>query len=119
MNYYEILEVSPNASQDIIKIAYKNLAKKYHPDTSNQENAAETMQRINEAYEVLSDPEKRKEYNETLNINDEYENINTNPNPVKNIKEILSKVARTYPNILDSSDIFYNNSDNIDNTCSS
>ena len=58
MNYYEILEVSPTASQEIIKIAYKNLAKKYHPDTSNQENAVEIMKSINEAYEVL-----RKEKN--------------------------------------------------------
>lgn len=116
MNYYEILEVSPNASQEIIKIAYKNLAKKYHPDTSNQENAAEIMQRINEAYEVLSNPAKREEYDESLNIKNEYEHTNQSPNSVKNIKEILSKVARTYPNILDSDDIYYNNSDNIDNT---
>ncbi len=116
MNYYEILEVSPNASQEIIKIAYKNLAKKYHPDTSNEKNAAEKMKRINEAYEVLSDSEKREEYDESININDEYEYANHKQNSVKNINEILSKVARTYPKILDSSDLFYNNSDNIDNT---
>ena len=116
MNYYEILEVSPNASQEIIKIAYKNLAKKYHPDTSNEENASEIMQKINEAYEVLSDPEKREEYDMTLNINDKYKNTNQNSKTIKNIKEILSKVARTYPKILDSSNIYYNNSDNIDNT---
>ena len=116
MNYYEILEVSQSATQEIIKIAYKNLAKKHHPDTSNRKNAAKIMQRINEAYEVLSDPEKREEYDKTLNMNNECEYTNQNQVPVKNIKEILSKVARTYPNILDSNDIYYNNSDNVDNT---
>ena len=113
MNYYEILEVSPNASQEIIKIAYKNLAKKYHPDTSNQENTEEIMQMINEAYEVLINPDTREEYDKTLNKN---AHTNQRPTPVNNIKEILSKIARTYPNIIDSNNIFYNNSDSIDNT---
>lgn len=108
MNYYEILEVSPNASQEIIKIAYKNLAKKYHPDTSNQENAAEIMQKINEAYEVLSDPERRTEYDEDLKNNSNFEPITNCGNDVKNIKEILSKVARVYPDIIDNNDIHFN-----------
>lgn len=116
MNYYEVLEVSPNASQEIIKIAYKNLAKKYHPDTSNEKDAAEKMKKINEAYEVLSNSEKRDEYDKNMDFNTEYEYTNHKQNSVENINEILSKVARTYPNILDSDDIFYNYSDNIDNT---
>lgn len=65
-NYYEILEVSRNASEEIIEKAYKVLAKKYHPDLQEEQNkkqAEEKMKLINEAYEVLSDTNKRKEYN--------------------------------------------------------
>lgn len=62
MNYYELLEVSPNASQEMIKIAYKTLARKYHPDVCTYEKAGELMQKINEAYSVLSDENKRAEY---------------------------------------------------------
>ncbi len=66
MNYYEILEVSQSASQEIIKIAYKNLAKKHHPDIVGAEASVEKMKRINEAYDVLSNPLKRREYDEQL-----------------------------------------------------
>lgn len=68
-DYYEILEVSKNASEEIIEKAYKVLAKKYHPDLQKEENkkiAEEKMKLINEAYEVLSDINKRKEYNINL-----------------------------------------------------
>ena len=62
---YEILEVSENASKEIIEKAYKVLAKKYHPDLQaegDKQEAEKKMKQINEAYEVLSDEEKRKEY---------------------------------------------------------
>lgn len=72
MNYYEILEVSLSATQEIIKIAYKNLAKKCHPDIVGTEMANKKMQELNEAYEILSDPEKRKEYD--ANFLSDYEN---------------------------------------------
>jgi len=62
-DYYDILGVSKNASQDEIKKAYRKLAMKYHPDHSsgNKENE-EKFKEISEAYAVLSDPEKRKQY---------------------------------------------------------
>lgn len=71
VNFYEMLEVSENASQEIIEKAYKVLAKKYHPDVQEPQNrpAAETkMKQINEAYEILSDQEKRQQYDEELKI---------------------------------------------------
>lgn len=69
-NYYEILEVDKNASQEVIEKAYKVLAKKYHPDLqqgAQKQEYAEKMKIINDAYEVLSDKLKREEYNQKLN----------------------------------------------------
>jgi curved DNA-binding protein len=62
-DYYKILEVSRTASQEEIKKAYRKLAMKYHPDRNNEDKAAEAkFKEINEAYAVLSNPEKRKQY---------------------------------------------------------
>ena len=68
-NYYEILEVSQNASDEIIEKAYKTLAKKYHPDMQNGKiklEYEEKMKDINEAYSVLSDAYKRDQYNQEI-----------------------------------------------------
>ena len=64
-NLYEILEVSEKASKEVIEKVYRVLAKKYHPDLQkdgNKENVEEKMKQINEAYEILSDDENRKQY---------------------------------------------------------
>jgi len=62
-NYYEILWVSKTASEDDIKKAFRKLAMKYHPDRNKWDKTAETkFKEINEAYWVLSDKEKRKQY---------------------------------------------------------
>ncbi|MDY3998866.1 MAG: DnaJ domain-containing protein [Blautia sp.] len=61
-SYYDILGISRDATQAQIKAAYRKLAKKYHPDSSHSEEDKERFQEIQEAYAVLSDPEKRKKY---------------------------------------------------------
>src|SRR5262245_51599107 len=62
-NYYETLGVSRDASPEEIKKAYRRLAKKYHPDVNKGDKQAENkFKEISEAYEVISDKEKRKQY---------------------------------------------------------
>jgi len=61
-DYYKIMEVARDASQDEIKRAYRKLARKYHPDVSKEPNAEQHFKEIGEAYEVLKDPEKRVAY---------------------------------------------------------
>ena len=64
MSYYDILEVSPKASKEVIKNAYRALSKKYHPDTykGDLKYAQEKMKEINTAYETLIDEDKRLVY---------------------------------------------------------
>jgi len=61
-DYYEVLGVSKNASDDELKSAFRNLARKYHPDVSDAPDAEEKFKEINEAYGVLSDIDKRAAY---------------------------------------------------------
>src|ERR1700755_2388692 len=63
VDYYKILGIEKNASEDDIKKAYRKLARKHHPDLNpNDKEAHKKFQQINEANEVLSDAEKRKKY---------------------------------------------------------
>lgn len=65
IDYYKILGVNKNATQDEIRTAYRKLARKHHPDLNpNDKEANKKFQQINEANEVLSDPEKRKKYDQ-------------------------------------------------------
>ena len=88
-DYYSILQISKNATKDEIKSAYKKLALKYHPDKNqqNKEIAEDKFKEISEAYEVLSDESKKRNYDLGNNISvsnqnpfDIYNNIFSNHN---------------------------------------
>jgi curved DNA-binding protein len=63
-DYYKIMGVARDASQDDIKRAHRKLARKYHPDVSKEPDAEERFKEVQEAYEVLKDPEKRAAYDQ-------------------------------------------------------
>ena len=119
-NYYEILEVSQNASSEVIEKAYKALAKKYHPDANpdNAKEAEEKFKEIGEAYEVLSDVNKKSEYDYQLESymnnlnnanqynNEDYNNLMSHTQQLEDELEYIKRNSNTSQY---SSD---NNSDN-------
>jgi hypothetical protein len=66
-DYYTVLGVSSDATLQTIRAAYRRLSRKHHPDVS-AENSGAAMQHVNAAYEILSDPAKRKKYDQSTTI---------------------------------------------------
>src|SRR6059058_3200844 len=82
-NYYAILGVPIDADSETLKRAYRQLARRYHPDLAGQESAIQ-MKRINRAYDVLSDPEKRLNYDTIIGgVIDLRNGALTRPRPVQ------------------------------------
>lgn len=63
-NPYDVLGVSKDASADEIKKAYRKLSKKYHPDLNHEPGAEERFKEVNDAYEILGDPQKKAQYDQ-------------------------------------------------------
>lgn len=90
-NYYELLEIDRNASPEIIEKAYKTLVKKYHPDLQSESvksDYEEILKQINEAYEILSDEDKKRIYDLSIQTNtisqEAYDKLNFENNRLKN-----------------------------------
>lgn len=116
-NYYDILEVSKNASDDIIKKVFKIQVKKYHPDTVEEEKkteAEEKIKELNEAYEILSSPEKRKNYDEELiselSNTDEVAKLKAENDFLREKLEERNKILNDLINISSPTDYAYSNS---------
>jgi len=91
-NYYDILGVSRNASQAEIKSAYRKLVKEYHPDLHpNDEACANKFKEINEANEILSDPQKREQYNFELD-NPYTQSYGASNDPFSGFGDIFSNI---------------------------
>ena len=104
-NYYDELEVSKTASKEVIEKVYKVLAKKYHPDMNSGTDktvAEEKFKKISEAYEILSDDEKRKKYDLELENSektvsyDEYLKIINEKNAIANRLNTLQNAVNEY-----------------------
>jgi len=92
MNYYDILEVAPDASYEVIRASYKALSKKYHPD--NYGDNGEMMRKINEAFDILSDSKKRSAYDiKEKNINTNEENHCNTHNKTERKNSFVEKIT--------------------------
>jgi len=90
LNLYELLQVDRRASPEVIEVAYRRLAKKYHPDLNRSPDALDMMKKLNYAYQILGDPEKRLEYDRKL----EFASV-PNSAPRKTYKSNKSPLTRT------------------------
>ena len=124
-NYYDILQINQNASPEIIDKAYKTLAKKYHPDLqeeNNKKEAEEILKEINEAYEILSDPNKKALYdqnlkNETISqeqYDEIYEENQNLKNAINNMQNSRSNSANDINNNNNINPHNYNQNNNQD-----
>ena len=88
-DYYKILEIKRNASNEEIKKSYRFLARQYHPDRNPSKQAETKFQKIQEAYDVLSDTKKRQEYDLYGNLphSHSHSNNTSDKDPISKIKK--------------------------------
>ncbi|KHD14106.1 DnaJ domain-containing protein [Clostridium butyricum] len=109
-DYYEILGVSETSSKDEIKKAFRSLAKKYHPDRNgNDENAIKKFQEVNEAYEVLSNEDSKKSYDEKkANFKNAHKRKNENSKNNKTDNDFSEKTRSKKESMEDLNQYFAN-----------
>ena len=106
--YYAILGVSQSANFQEIKKSYRKLAKKYHPDKNKSPLAEETIKKINEAFEILSDRRKRKQYDlEVSNIYDA--NDSTYEEKEENLSDQMQRNSYNFSKTESTSNLGYDN----------
>lgn len=96
-NYYDILEISQKATKEEIQKAFRKFAKKYHPDVNkgNLKNE-ERFKEIKEAYEILKDEKKRKQYDESIKLNKIHEKTKTHNKNTQNVSFDFSEVKNSF-----------------------
>jgi hypothetical protein len=82
-DYYAILGITPNATPEEVRMAFRTMARIYHPDRNNAPDAEERFKDINDAYERLADPQKRQAYDDLLNVSTGAETPPTPPPPAE------------------------------------
>lgn len=96
-NYYDILGVSPDSSQEEIKKAYRSLAQKYHPDRNHHPDAEKRFTQVKTAYETLKDPINRRQYDHSLLLNQQgipnFFRISSTNNPFAHIEEMMRAMS--------------------------
>ena len=109
-DYYKILGVSETSSKDEIKKAFRSLAKKYHPDRNgNDENAIKKFQEVNEAYEVLSNEDSKKSYDEKkTNFKNAHKKKNVNSKNNKTDNDFSEKTRSKKESMEDLNQYFAN-----------
>ena len=109
-DYYKILGVSETSSKDEIKKAFRSLAKKYHPDRNgNDENAIKKFQEVNEAYEVLSNEDSKKSYDEKkTNFKNAHKKKNENSKNNKTDNDFSEKTRSKKESMEDLNQYFAN-----------
>ncbi|MBZ0314283.1 J domain-containing protein [Clostridium butyricum] len=109
-DYYKILGVSETSSKDEIKKAFRSLAKKYHPDRNgNDENAIKKFQEVNEAYEVLSNEDSKKSYDEKkANFKNAHKRKNENSKNNKTDNDFSEKTRSKKESMEDLNQYFAN-----------
>lgn len=96
-NYYDLLEISEKSTKEEIQKAFRKLAKKYHPDVNNgNSKIQEKFKEIKEAYEVLKDEKKRKQYDESIKVNKNYETCKTNNINTEKVSFDFSQVKNSF-----------------------
>ena len=110
IDYYKILGVSETSSKDEIKKAFRSLAKKYHPDRNgNDENAIKKFQEVNEAYEVLSNEDSKKSYDEKkTNFKNAHKKKNENSKNNKTDNDFSEKTRSKKESMEDLNQYFAN-----------
>ena len=93
---YKILMVDPSADPEVITAAYRRLAVKYHPDTNPSPDALPRMQRINEAYSVLSDPQSRAVYDRSRGNGSVYHRPAANPMNQRSEERTVQEAEAAY-----------------------
>ncbi len=105
-NYYEILQLQPFANPALVIAAYRILSKLYHPDTAKEEADLEKFRLLQEAYDVLNDPKRRREYDSALRLNatdeqhdgaSDFQKYSYRPDPPQRDPLWESKVASETP----------------------